>query len=65
MKDQNDILLGVADAATKLGLTPARVRQLADQGELPSFRTASGVRIFREKDVERLMAKRAERRSGL
>ncbi len=59
MKRQIHILLGVADAATKLGLTPARVRQLADQGSLPSFRTTSGVRIFRERDVERLIAKRA------
>lgn len=44
--------LSTADAAKRLGLTPIRVRQMANQGKLPVVRTASGIRLFRPKDIE-------------
>jgi len=44
-----------------LGLSTERVRQLERDGRLPAERTAGGVRIFREEDVERLRREREER----
>ena len=48
---QNDQYLTTADVARRLNKTPARVRHLADQGQLHPIRTASGLRLFREADV--------------
>jgi predicted site-specific integrase-resolvase len=53
-----DQLLGVADAARILGVVPATVRQMERDGRLPAQKTASGVRIFRRVDVERLASER-------
>lgn len=51
-------LLTIGDAARLLGLSTSRVRQLADGGALPVIKTASGVRLFHQRDVERLTAQR-------
>ncbi len=54
-----DPLLTPADAARILGVVPATVRLMAQNGRLPALRTQSGMRLFRRKDVERLAAVRA------
>src|SRR5215813_5159948 len=39
-------LVRIADVARELGLSPTRIRQLADAGVIPSTRTAGGHRLF-------------------
>jgi len=57
-------LLTAADAARILGVLPARVRQLANEGQLaPVATTVSGTRLFRQEDVERLAAAREAKRN--
>jgi DNA-binding transcriptional MerR regulator len=57
-------LLTAADAARILDVVPARVRQLANEGQLPPVATTvSGIRLFRLKDVEWLAAARAAKRN--
>lgn len=51
-------LLGTMDAAERLGCSTERVRQLEREGKLPAERMASGQRVFRAEDVERLAAER-------
>jgi excisionase family DNA binding protein len=59
-----DELLTSAQAARVLGVTPDRVRQLADAGQLPvALRTAAG-RLLRASDVAALAAARQARRQG-
>ena len=55
--------LTTADAARRLGVTPARVRQIADAGRLAHTRTASGTRLYKVDDVERLARQRAARQA--
>lgn len=57
-------LLGTTDVALKLGCSAEWVRRLADEGKLPAERTASGQRIFRAEDVERLAAERNRNRQS-
>jgi hypothetical protein len=52
--------LSPAQAAQRLGMTPANVRRLADLGRLDARRTPLG-RLVRATDVERL---RREREGG-
>ncbi|MDP9370914.1 MAG: helix-turn-helix domain-containing protein [Chloroflexota bacterium] len=52
-------LLSVADASRILGVVPATVRAMERAGRLPALRTASGIRLFKRGDVERLAAQRA------
>ena len=47
--------------ARRLGLSSERIRQLEREGKLKAERTASGVRIFHEADVDRLERERQER----
>lgn len=51
-------LLTPADAGRLLGLTGQGIRYLEGRGVLRCQRTASGVRLFRRRDVERLRARR-------
>lgn len=53
-------LITTMDAARVLGVGPDRIRQLADDGQLPFLRTESGWRVFRRVDVEKLAAERAD-----
>lgn len=57
-------LLQSGDVARRLGISPERVRQLENAGKLPAKRTASGHRIFRTEDVERLAAEREMREAA-
>ncbi|MBM3449872.1 MAG: helix-turn-helix domain-containing protein [Armatimonadetes bacterium] len=52
------LLLG--EAARMLDLSPTGLRWLCDVGRVPSFRTPGGVRLFREHEIERYRAQRAE-----
>ena len=57
-------LLTVADAARILGVVPARVRQLANEGQLPpAATTVKGTRLFRLEDVEHLAEVRKAKRN--
>ena len=59
-----EMLLTVADAARILGVVPARVRQLANEGQLPpAATTVSGTRLFRLEDVQRLAEVREAKRN--
>jgi excisionase family DNA binding protein len=49
----------VSEVAAILGLTPARIRAMADAGEIPALRTLTGVRLFRRDDVEVARRRRA------
>jgi excisionase family DNA binding protein len=56
-------LLTAADAARILGVVPARVRQLANEGQLPpAATTVGGTRLFRREDVEQLAEVREAKR---
>jgi len=48
------------EVARELEVTPSTVRYLANTGKLSVVRTASGTRIFRADDVERLKRERQE-----
>ena len=50
------------EAAKVLGVTPARVRQMAQRGELSAEVLAGGVRLFDLAEVEQLARRRAEQR---
>jgi excisionase family DNA binding protein len=64
MADKKDFFLSTADAARRLGLTPIRVRQMANQGKLPVIRTSSGVRLFRAEDIEEERRRRQEQKAA-
>ncbi|NEE01253.1 STAS-like domain-containing protein [Phytoactinopolyspora halotolerans] len=52
-------LVRVSDVARELGLSPSRIRQLADSGEIPSSRTTGGHRLFDLAEVRAAVARRA------
>ncbi|MGH3273163.1 MAG: STAS-like domain-containing protein [Streptosporangiaceae bacterium] len=52
-------LVRIADVASELGLSPSRIRQLADSGAIPSSRTAGGHRVFDLGAVRAAVARRA------
>jgi DNA-binding transcriptional MerR regulator len=55
------LLLTASDAARILGVTPAAVRLMHTTGKLKlAARTASGMRLFENEEVERLAAERRE-----
>ena len=53
--------LGVGGAARALGVAEATIRRWDATGKLPSRRTSAGWRIFRLRDIERLVAERAKK----
>jgi DNA-binding transcriptional MerR regulator len=57
-----DNLLTPSEAGHRCDLGPDRMRQLADNGTLPVVRTRSGIRLFRESDVERFARQRQRAR---
>ena len=57
MSQKVDILT-VSEAARALEVAGQTVRQWADTGKLAAQRTASGQRLFRKADVERLRRER-------
>jgi len=56
------LLLTASDAARILGVTPAAVRLMHLRGDLElAARTASGMRLFHDDEVQRLATKRRDR----
>lgn len=51
-------LVRIADVASDLGLSPSRIRQLADSGAIPSTRTSGGHRLFDLGAVRAAVARR-------
>lgn len=55
----------VSEAARTLGLSPTRVRWLADTGRLPvQLRIRSGLRLFAVEDIENLRRERQAAAAG-
>lgn len=49
----------IGEVAAELGLSPSRIRQLTDNGVIPSTRSAGGQRLFDLGEVRAVLAKRA------
>lgn len=58
IKELDGKLLTAEDVARKLKISSARVRQLADEGKIPTARTVRGTRIFCMSDVEKIRDER-------
>ena len=54
-----DRFMLASEAARKLGLTPQRVRQLVDQGDLPAERGPGNIRLIDRASVEKLSERRS------
>jgi anti-sigma regulatory factor (Ser/Thr protein kinase) len=59
MTEEPERLVRIADVVKELGLSPSRVRQLADLGIIPSTRTAGGHRLFDLAAVRAAVARRS------
>jgi DNA-binding transcriptional MerR regulator len=64
--DGTEQLFSIGPVAVRLGLSPARLRQLEQAGVIPQpRRVASGARLYTERDIallrERLAARKAAR----
>ena len=59
MAEVPDQPVRIADVARELGLSPSRIRQLADTGVIPSTRTSGGHRLFDLAAVRAAIARRA------
>ncbi len=55
--------LTVGDVAKLLNVSSDVVRLWEREGKLPAVRTQGGVRLFTQKDVQRLAGERAARRA--
>ena len=55
----DDELVRIADVVRELGLSPTRIRQLADAGVIPSTRTEGGHRLFELTAVRAAIARRS------
>lgn len=56
-------VLTTGEAAKLLDLDPNTVRHLERTKQLPALRTPTGRRVFRRRDVERLVAARQRRKT--
>jgi anti-sigma regulatory factor (Ser/Thr protein kinase) len=56
--DESPHLVRIADVARELGLSPSRIRQLADNGIIPTTRTPGGHRLFDLGEVRAAVARR-------
>jgi excisionase family DNA binding protein len=59
MTSHKQDLVRIAEVARELGLSPTRIRQLADAGVIPSSRTPGGHRLFDLAKVRATIARRA------
>lgn len=57
-------LLGTIDVARRLNCSTENVRYLERTNQLPAERTPSGRRVFKQEDVERLVADRERQRQS-
>jgi anti-sigma regulatory factor (Ser/Thr protein kinase) len=58
MTEPGEGFVRIADVVHELGLSPTRIRQLADSGTIPSSRTAGGHRLFDLEAVRAAVARR-------
>ena len=58
MTESAEGLVRIADVASEIGLSPTRIRQLADAGIIPSSRTPGGHRLFDLGAVREAIARR-------
>jgi hypothetical protein len=58
MTESSENLVRIADVAHELGLSPSRIRQLADADVIPSSRTPGGHRLFDLRAVRVAVARR-------
>jgi MerR family regulatory protein len=58
MTESSEGLVRIADVAQDLGLSPSRIRQLADADVIPSSRTPGGHRLFNLGAVRAAIARR-------
>ena len=58
----NEELLTTAPTAREFDVSPQAVIQWEKRGILPAIKTASGQRLFRREDIERLKRERADRK---
>jgi len=56
--DADEHRVRIADVAREIGLSPTRIRQLADVGTIPSTRTSGGHRLFDLPAVRAALARR-------
>lgn len=61
-KVQGNDFLTTSPAARELGVSAQAVIQWEREGKLHAIRTATGIRLFRREDIERLKAEREEKR---
>ena len=59
-----DIFLTPSAAARLIGKGEAMVRIYADSGRLPCIRTSTGMRLFRQSDLEKFINKHDEKPSS-
>ena len=57
-------IISTKEASTLLGVGPTTVKRWADEGRIPSLRTAGGHRRFRRKDVLELLRESAQKSSA-
>ena len=57
-------VIPVAEAALRLGVTPGRIRQLLDSGELGSVAFRGKLRLVTESSLRRLIAERETKKLG-
>jgi excisionase family DNA binding protein len=62
MNTENDLPLTVSSAARVAGVSDATIRSWANRGWLRTERTATGLRLFERRDVERVADERRSRR---
>lgn len=58
MAESSENLVRIADVARELGLSPSRIRQLADADVIPSSRTPGGHRLFDLRAVRAAIVRR-------
>jgi predicted site-specific integrase-resolvase len=54
--------MSVNDAAVALGVSPATLRQMSNDGRVPCTRLTNGYRIFDARVIEAARAKREQKR---
>jgi excisionase family DNA binding protein len=52
-----------SEAARVLGVSADTVRAMSDDGRLPTMRTSGGIRLFYERDVQKLAEARSRARA--
>ena len=57
-QEKPDDLLQISDAARVLGISAPWLRDLANQGRIPTLKTVTGTRLFKRGDLHKYMEER-------